>query len=65
METGIEILYAYGKKLEKMVKILIVVAGFPLPDLGIKPGSPKLQVDSLPPKPLVKPQYRYAGIPVH
>ena len=34
METGIEILYAYGKKLEKMVKIIIVVAAFPRPDLS-------------------------------
>ena len=35
METGIEILYAYEKKkLEKMVKIIIVVAAFPLPALG-------------------------------
>ena len=34
METGIEILYAYEKKLEKMVKIIIVVAAFPLSDLS-------------------------------
>lgn len=34
METGTEILYAYEKKLEKMVKIIIVVAAFPLPDLS-------------------------------
>jgi len=39
------------------------------PDLGIEPGSPALQVDSLPSEPLEKPHYppefEYAQIHVH
>ena len=40
-----------------------------LPDLGIEPGSPALQADSLPCEPLEKPHYppefEYAQIHVH
>ena len=34
-----------------------------VPDLGIKPGSPALQADSLPPDPLGK--HKYIQIPCH